>query len=298
MPTARRARLSSATSLLRHVASWLFTGLWLGTSAIAGPQHANLPGIAGPQTASLPAIAIIIDDLGYLRPEGIDALSLPGAVTYAILPHTPFARRFAGNAHSSGKEVILHQPMESTQDLTLGPGGITSEMSKTQVHKVLMENLSSIPHLSGISNHMGSLLSTREQSVGWMMEVLVSQPPPFFFVDSRTIPGSGIAGVARRNGIPTITRDVFLDNSLDPNEIRSQFDELISRAKSRGTALAIGHPHSTTIMVLKRELENLSDYGVRLVKVSALLKLREISRNLTAMQPESNKVRAVPKPKT
>ena len=219
-------------------------------------------------------------------------------MTYAILPHTPFARRFAGNAHSSGKEVILHQPMESTQGLTLGPGGITSEMSKTQVHQVLMENLSSIPHLSGISNHTGSLLSTREQPVGWMMEVLVTQPPPFFFVDSRTIPGSVIAGVARRNGIPTITRDVFLDNSLDPNEIRSQFGELISRAKSRGTALAIGHPHSTTIMVLKQELENLSVHGVRLVKVSHLLKLREVSPNLTAMQPESNKVRAAPKPKT
>lgn len=288
MSTPRRCYLLFATVRLRYLALGLFAGLWFGAAASA----------AGPQQSSLPAIAIIIDDLGYTRAQGVDALSLPGAMTYAILPHTPFARRFAGNAYSSGKEVILHQPMESTQGLALGPGGITSEMGKTQVLQILTENLSAIPHLSGISNHMGSLLSTREQPVGWMMEALVSQPPPFFFVDSRTIPGSVIAGVARRNGIPAITRDVFLDNSLDPNEIRRQFRELVARAKSRDTALAIGHPHSTTIKVLKRELEKLSDHGVRLVKVSQLLELREISQGLTATQPESNRARATQKPKT
>ena len=54
MRTPRRVRLSSATSLLRQVALWLFAGLWLGASATAGPQHANQPAIGGPQAATLP----------------------------------------------------------------------------------------------------------------------------------------------------------------------------------------------------------------------------------------------------
>ena len=257
----------------------------------------NNPALAVDST-ELPAIAIIIDDLGYRHPEGVNALSLPGALTYAILPHTPFATRFANQAFSHGKEVLLHQPMEATRGLALGPGGITSDMIEEEVLQVVRENLSSIPHLSGLSNHMGSLLSTREETVDWMMRAVAELSPALFFVDSRTTSGSVIPTVARRNGIATITRDVFLDNSLDPNDIRSQFQQLVKRAKSRGTALAIGHPHSTTIMVLERELANLSDYGVRLVKVSQLLKLREISRGLTAMQPGSNKALVVRRPRT
>ena len=121
---------------------------------------------------------------------------------------------------------------------------------------------------------MGSLLSTREHAANWMMQAIAALPAPFFFVDSRTVAGSVLAKVARRKGIPTISRDVFLDNSLDPNEIRSQFNELIEQAKSRGTALAIGHQHATTVLVLKEELSRLSEHGVRLVKVADLIELR------------------------
>ena len=259
---------------------------------------ASSTGLCAQTEIRLPAIAIIIDDLGYRRPEGMNALALPGAVTYAILPHTPFAKCFADNAFSQGKEVLLHQPMESTHGLALGPGAITSDMTRAQVREVLETNLSSLPHLSGISNHMGSLLSSNETQINWMMETIASLPPRLFFVDSRTTSGSVIVNVARRNGVPAITRDVFLDNSLDPKDIRDQFYKLIDRAKSGGTALAIGHPHSTTITVLKSEFVSLSHLGVRLVKVSELLRLREVNRGLTAMQPKSNKDQATQIPKT
>lgn len=248
--------------------------------------------------SSIPAIAIIIDDLGNRRPQGMNALSLPGPITYAILPHTPFAIRFANDAFTQGKEVILHQPMESTHGKALGPGGLTGNMTENQVLRVLRENLSSIPHVSGLNNHMGSLLSAQEQPVHWMMQAIAARSEPLFFVDSRTTAESVIARLARRNGIATITRDVFLDNSQDPNDIRGQFVKLVEKAKVRGTALAIGHPHSTTITVLKQELANLSEHGVRLVKVSQLIELRGVTRGLTAMQPKSNKVPPIRTPRT
>jgi len=261
-----------------------------------------LPAIPHPVIAeddsSVPAIAIIIDDLGNRRPQGIDALSLPGPVTYAILPHTPFATYFANDAFTQGKEVILHQPMESTHGKALGPGGLTENMSEAQVLSVLHENLSSIPHISGLNNHMGSLLSAQEQPIDWMMQAVASLAKPLFFVDSRTTPQSVIATLARRNGVATITRDVFLDNSKKPHDIRMQFLKLVERAKSRGTALAIGHPYNSTIEVLKQELANLSNHGVRLVKVSRLIELRRISRDWTAMQPEANKAPAARAPRT
>ena len=67
----------------------LLAALLLSRSAFAeSPQAAMRPG-------ERPVIALIIDDLGNLRGEGLRALELRGPVTYAFLPHTPHAAGLA-----------------------------------------------------------------------------------------------------------------------------------------------------------------------------------------------------------
>ena len=44
-------------------------------------------------------IAVIIDDMGYRKEAGEQALALPGALTYAFLPQTPYAWQQATRAH-------------------------------------------------------------------------------------------------------------------------------------------------------------------------------------------------------
>ena len=70
--------------------------------------------IASPTLADMaPRIAIIIDDLGYNRELGLRALALPAELTVAILPHAPRARSIAEAARESGKEVLVHLPLEA-----------------------------------------------------------------------------------------------------------------------------------------------------------------------------------------
>ena len=95
------------------------------------------------EDGELPAISIIIDDLGYRRLEGLRAIELPGPVAYAILPHTPYARRLAGIAFQLDKEVLLHVPMESELDKALGPGALTTRMARLEVKAVLDAGLAS-----------------------------------------------------------------------------------------------------------------------------------------------------------
>ncbi len=40
-------------------------------------------------SAGQPLVAIVIDDLGHQRGDGLAAVELPGPVTYSVLPHTP-----------------------------------------------------------------------------------------------------------------------------------------------------------------------------------------------------------------
>lgn len=227
----------------------------------------------------LAAISIIIDDLGYTKTRDSRALKLPGDVTYSFLPHTPYARELAIEAHRLNKEVMLHQPMESVNNKKLGPGGLTLEMTHNQFITQLQSNLDSVPYAVGVNNHMGSLLTQYPGQMRWLMKE-IAKHNNLYFVDSYTTVTSIGQKTARENWIPTIRRDVFLDTDRDPDKIRKHFRRLIKKAKTTGIALAIGHPYPETLTILEEELPKLGEKGITLLPVSELL-ARSTNRVMT-----------------
>jgi polysaccharide deacetylase 2 family uncharacterized protein YibQ len=220
-----------------------------------------------------PLIAIIIDDLGNDWQAGEDALKLPGPVTLAFLPHTPHTRDQAVRAHAQGKEIMLHLPMESHSGEPLGPGGLTLHMTEQRFISTLKEDLATVPHVSGLNNHMGSLLTRHPGAMGWLMKG-IKEYGGLFFVDSRTTGQTVAENAAREHAVPTARRSVFLDNRLDASAIRKQLRLLVRRAHQYGSAIGICHPHDETMQVLATELVKLDRAGVRLVTVSEVIALQ------------------------
>ena len=217
---------------------------------------------------SKPRIALIIDDMGYDRNLGMEALALSGAISFSFLPHTPHAWELATQAHTLGKEVMLHLPMESDDGNRLGKGGLTLDMPKEQFLQAIEKALSSVPYVSGVNNHMGSLLTRDPTAMRWLMSAIRERG--LFFIDSRTTGKSLAEKVARKNHVRTARRHVFLDNLLERKEIYKQFKKLTDLAIQNGSAIGIGHPHAETIAVLSEQIPNLESLGVELVYVSQL----------------------------
>ena len=92
-----------------------------------------------------------------------------------------------------------------------------------------------------------------------------------FFLDSKTSPASYGYTLAKAMGLKALDRHVFLDNTRDIDYILSQLEELIRIAKKRGSAIAIGHPHPTTIAAIEKSIEKFERAGVKVVPVSSLL---------------------------
>lgn len=225
---------------------------------------------------NLPRISIIIDDMGNRLREGREAIALPGKLTYAILPHTTFSKRLATAAHDANKEVMLHQPMEAMSDNhLLGEGGITLDMTQSDIERTLRRNLASVPHSVGINNHMGSLMTRHPGNMAWLMDVL-KRRGNLYFIDSKTTPESIADRVAAEHQVPHSTRNVFLDHDTHPEAIKGQFARLIQQAKLTGSAIGIGHPHPETIAVLQELLPGLEQQEVKLVPVSEMIQYREI----------------------
>jgi len=213
-------------------------------------------------------VAIIIDDIGYRKSDSA-VLSLPGEITYAILPHTPFGKGIAEQAYKDHHDVILHIPMEAENGKKLGPGALTSEMDEKSIRQTLAKSFEEIPFALGINNHMGSYLTQLYSPMMWTMRYLKDNQ--LIFIDSVTTEQSKGRRIARHIGVPSLSRHIFLDNELNKEYITAQFKLVISQAQKYKRVVAIAHPHPETIKILTELLPKLEQENIALVGISELL---------------------------
>ena len=218
-----------------------------------------------------PLCSIIIDDLGE-HPELIEeALTLPVAITYAVIPELPFSRRCAMELHAAGRPLLVHLPMEplSYPEHDPGPHAIFRGMGDARVRELTARALHAVPEAVGVNNHMGSAAT---QDVSVMSQILaVVRERGLFFIDSRTSSGSVAFRVARSMGLRCAARQVFLDQEgFDQDFTRRQLRLLFEIARQKGAAIGIGHWHHGTLAVLREELPMLAGPDVSLVPVERL----------------------------
>ena len=217
-------------------------------------------------------VAIVIDDLGNdaAAASRIGGWSFP--VSVAVLPGLPASARTATELGRAGKQVLLHLPMEPRGYPTVrpGPGVVLTSQSDEEIVETLEADLASVPGAVGVNNHMGSVATADARVMSRVVEVLARRG--LFFVDSRTTDATVAESSAARARVPSASRRVFLDDSVDEDAIRRSLQDLVAKARTGGSAIGIGHPHASTLDVLERELPRLSEEGVRLVKVSELVK--------------------------
>ncbi|MEM8817589.1 MAG: divergent polysaccharide deacetylase family protein [Pseudomonadota bacterium] len=221
--------------------------------------------------AAEPRIAIIIDDLGYKKALGERAVRLPGPVAVAVLPGTPLARPLANAAHDTGKEILVHLPLQASVDDGLEePGGIRLDTSRKAFREAFQNAVASVPHAEGVNNHRGSLLTRHPGHMRWLMEEINTQED-WYFVDSFTTRHSVALKLAREHGVPAAKRDVFLDAQQDTASIAREFERLKRLARSNGQAIGIGHPFPETLAFLETALPALAAEGFALVPLSAII---------------------------
>ena len=218
-----------------------------------------------------PRIALIIDDFGYEYAAGRRAVTLPGPVACAVLPATPRGRQLAELAAQNGKEVLLHLPLQA-QNYTgaVESGALLLDMSREQFAASFAENLASVPHVIGVNNHRGSLLTRHPGHMRWLMEELRARGG-LFFVDSYTTDHSIALQVAVEAGVKAGRRDVFLDTDRGAAAVAGEFSRLLLLARQHGSAIAIGHPYPETLAFLEAALPRLATEGIDLVKLGDLL---------------------------
>ncbi len=238
----------------------------LGSRPYAWERYAA---VAPANPDNLPVIAIVIDDVGLNTRRAQAALALPAPMTIAILPYSQNAAQLARDARALGHEVLLHLPMQAVGGENPGPEALLSSLGKEEFDRRLIWNLAQLDGYVGVSNHMGSLLTQDRVAMTSLFSVLRQRG--LMFLDSKTAPRSVGASISRSMGLPTLTRDIFLDNVITPEHIRAQLQRLESTARRDGVAIAIGHPHDATVAELNAWALAVEARGFKLAPLTALL---------------------------
>ena len=216
-------------------------------------------------------VALVFDDLGDSREALDDLLSLPAPLTLSFLPDTPHGPSTLPRKSLQGKEVFLHVPMEPKDPEAVNATNfLLMGMSDREVTETLRKQLARCTLCTGFNNHMGSRVTT---DVHLMKEVMgVAKERHVMFLDSRTTNETVGFSTALQMGVATAMRDVFLDHDPSPRAIEHQFQMVRRIARAKGQAIAIGHPHASTLRLVRSEIARLRQEGYELVTVSQLKK--------------------------
>ncbi|MCL2063512.1 MAG: divergent polysaccharide deacetylase family protein [Candidatus Cloacimonetes bacterium] len=220
--------------------------------------------------SGMPILCIIVDDFGAYDGPLLDAFAeLDPAVTFAILPGLPFSQIAMRKAILSGREIIVHMPMEAdTDDVSPGHNAILSHYSSGAIYDRVVEYFTELNFALGANNHMGSKITSNQNLMRSVFRYFSERG--IFFIDSRTTNDTIAREIAREMRIPFAERDLFLDSPDNTDEIMwERLRDLERLRDTQGMALVITHCFDRgRLQRLRAFIEEAQKMGFVLVPVS------------------------------
>jgi uncharacterized protein len=227
-----------------------------------------------------PLIAIVLDDMGLDRRRSERATRLTAPLTLSYLSYANDLVAQTGAARARGHELMLHLPMEPEGDADPGPGALLLKLSDGELRERIDFALGRFPGFVAVNNHMGSRFTADRARMALVFEAI--RGSGHLFLDSLTTPNAVALSLGPEMGVPTLGRDVFLDDVDTEDEVWFRLLKAEHIAETQGTAIAIGHPRDATLAVLEDWIVELEKRSARLAPLSAVARVR-LDRRLQVM---------------
>jgi len=212
-----------------------------------------------------PKLAIIIDDVSFAHDvQSIKALKIP--LTMSFLPPTSIHPESAKLA-SREKIYMVHLPLEAMSFSAEETTTLHVNDSRETIRNRVKEIKVLFPRAYYVNNHTGSKFTSDKRAIKDLIIALKSQG--IGFLDSRTTAETKVPEVMKSLGKPYVARDIFLDHEANVEYIQGQILKAIKKAKTHGSAIAIGHPRKETLEALRRSKKVLQ--SVELVYVNKII---------------------------
>lgn len=208
-------------------------------------------------------LVFVIDDAGMNAEYTKRYASLSFPLTIAVLPKLLHSKDCAYIVRSSGKELILHQPMQSlNHNLDPGPGKISVDMSFSQISSIINENLAEIgPGVKGLNNHEGSEVTEDVLRIGAVLDVCLENK--IYFLDSRTTANTKAPQAALERDMTIFEKSgPYIDNIVSREAMLKEIYKSLEAANKNGSAIVIAHVDKSA-EILPKLLEQMYPYLIK-----------------------------------
>lgn len=225
-----------------------------------------------PAAETRPRIAIVIADMGLSGVTTGNALQrLPAAVTLAFTPHAERLESWVERAREKGHEALLVVPMEPMDFPRSDPGPNTLLTRFTPDRNIerLEWAMGRFLGYVGVTTLSGGKFTSDVDAMRPVIDALKARG--LLYLDPglvRRPPGPALAG---QSAAPRAQVDSYIDRDLSRGAIDDRLRELETLAKENGAAVGVGLPYPTTIERVELWARTLSDRGVVLAPVSAVV---------------------------
>jgi len=205
-----------------------------------------------------PKLVIIIDDVSFKYQTDL-IKSIPLRITPSFFPPS-FRHPDTPRLAKSFSHYMIHMPMEAMRYKREEVNTLHIKDSYLTILNRIQKVKKLFPNAKYLNNHTGSKFTSNQEAMKKLFRALKKEN--LNFVDSKTTPISQADYANSIYKIKLYSRDIFLDNKLNPAYIRNQLQKAVNIAKRRGYAIAIGHPHKVTLLTIKHSGDILKNVKV------------------------------------
>jgi polysaccharide deacetylase 2 family uncharacterized protein YibQ len=216
--------------------------------------------------AAASRVCLVVDDVGYGGRSTGKLLALPAPFSVAILPFYHGSKSAAVTAVQHGLEAMLHFPMQPKgaegkyrKNVVVG-----RHLKAAEIRRRTLRDLDSLPGITGLNNHMGSLGTESWYVMGEVLPIVKKRN--MFFLDSVTTARSVAYRAARKLGVPTTRRTAsFLDNDVSYEGVSKAFKKLLAVCKPGTTQISILHDKPDSVRAMTDAIPLFRERNIEMV---------------------------------
>lgn len=212
-----------------------------------------------------PYLVIIIDDVMF-KNQVQRIMNIPLKISPSFLPQELDNSNMSKYTKDT-KFHLVHLPLEAENQKFIQNNTLLASDTYEEIYKKLLKLKKQFPNTIFYNNHTGSKFTANLNAMDRLFRAM--DKLGLIFIDSRTTALTKASQIAQKYNQKLLQRDVFLDHEIDKNYIKQQIYLSINTAKQNGSAIAIGHPHEETLIVLK-EMADIINKEVEVVYLEDL----------------------------
>jgi len=189
-----------------------------------------------PAERPAPRLALVLFGFGDDLEEAQRVFDLPVSFSVALPPDTKNSGAMFRAAHSGGREVVLHIPLEPVNypQLNPGPGTLLVTMKPDRATGTVRRWLDRAGPVVGVANHMGSLATQDMTLMGAVYRELKRRHLPF--IHAQPAAGAVCRSLAAEMGVVYDEPDAVLDGEARGKTTKAldqRWNAILERARER-----------------------------------------------------------------